>query len=105
MGEKSGQVCVITRCNYTLFNEAVNVCCANNNTKVGFVGVSHILSLVCFYFKKVILFFFFCYSNFFLIGEFNLVKNSTTVVARYSTWVRRDSKCMSDVSSNFCKIG
>ncbi|XP_020615014.1 F-box DNA helicase 1-like isoform X2 [Orbicella faveolata] len=38
MGEKSGQVCVITRCNYTLFNEAVNVCCANNNSKVGFVG-------------------------------------------------------------------
>ena len=50
MGEKSGQVCVITRCNYTLFNEAVNVCCANNNTKVGFVGVSRILSLVCWYF-------------------------------------------------------
>ena len=47
MGEKSGQVCVITRCNYTLFNEAVNVCCANNNTKVGFVGVSPVLSLVC----------------------------------------------------------
>lgn len=40
MGERSGQLCVITRCNYTLFNEAVNVCCANNNTKVGFVGVS-----------------------------------------------------------------
>jgi len=40
MGEKSGQLCIITRCNYTLFNEAVNVCCANNNTKVGFVGVS-----------------------------------------------------------------
>lgn len=44
MGEKSGQVCVITRCNYTLFNEAVNVCCANNNSKVGFVGVSHIVN-------------------------------------------------------------
>lgn len=41
MGERSGQLCIITRCNYTLFNEAVNVCCANNNTKVGFVGVSH----------------------------------------------------------------
>ncbi|KAL9960100.1 hypothetical protein ACROYT_G033506 [Oculina patagonica] len=38
MGERSGQLCIITRCNYTLFNEAVNVCCANNNTKVGFVG-------------------------------------------------------------------
>ncbi|XP_068713837.1 F-box DNA helicase 1-like [Montipora foliosa] len=37
-GKTRGQVCVITRCNYTLFNEAVNVCCANNDTKVGFVG-------------------------------------------------------------------
>ena len=49
MGKQSGQLCIITRCNYTLFNEAVNVCCANNNTKVGFVGVSHILSLICLY--------------------------------------------------------
>ena len=39
LGEQSGQLCVITRCNFTLFNEAANVCCANNNKKVGFVGV------------------------------------------------------------------
>ena len=39
LGDSSGQLCVITRCNYTLFNETVNVCCAPNNTKVGFVGV------------------------------------------------------------------
>ncbi|XP_022801523.1 F-box DNA helicase 1-like [Stylophora pistillata] len=38
LGVQSGQVCVITRCNYTLFNEAVTVCCANNDKKVGFVG-------------------------------------------------------------------
>ncbi|XP_066030353.1 F-box DNA helicase 1 isoform X2 [Pocillopora verrucosa] len=38
LGEQSGQLCVITRCNYTLFNEAVNVCCANNDKRVGFVG-------------------------------------------------------------------
>ena len=44
LGESSGQVCVITRCNYTLFNEAVNVCCAQNNTKVGFVGVRNSLN-------------------------------------------------------------
>ena len=43
LGESSGQVCVITRCNYTLFNEAVSVCCAQNNTKVGFVGVRNSL--------------------------------------------------------------
>ena len=50
MGERSGQLCVITRCNYTLFNEAVNVCCANNNTKVGFVGVGHnYFVIVCLY--------------------------------------------------------
>ena len=49
MGKQSGQLCIITRCNYTLFNEAVNVCCANNNTKVGFVGVSRILLLICLY--------------------------------------------------------
>ena len=39
LGEQSGQLCVITRCNFTLFNEAANVCCANNDKKVGFVGV------------------------------------------------------------------
>ena len=39
LGEQSGQLCVITRCNYTLFKEAVNVCCANNDKRVGFVGV------------------------------------------------------------------
>ena len=39
LGEQSGQLCVITRCNYTLFNETVNVCCANNDKRVGFVGV------------------------------------------------------------------
>lgn len=44
LGESSGQVCVITRCNYTLFNEAVSVCCAQNNTKVGFVGVRNSLN-------------------------------------------------------------
>ncbi|CAH3113056.1 unnamed protein product [Pocillopora meandrina] len=38
LGEQSGQLCVITRCNFTLFNEAANVCCANNDKKVGFVG-------------------------------------------------------------------
>lgn len=47
LGESSGQVCVITRCNYTLFNEAVNVCCAQNNTKVGFVGVRNGLNHQC----------------------------------------------------------
>ena len=44
LGESCGQVCVITRCNYTLFNEAVSVCCAQNNTKVGFVGVRNSLN-------------------------------------------------------------
>lgn len=39
LGETSGQMCAITRCNYTLFNEAVRVCSAQNDTKVGFVGV------------------------------------------------------------------
>jgi len=45
LGERSGQLCVITRCNYTLFNEAVSVCCAPNNTKVGFVGGIQSLAL------------------------------------------------------------
>ena len=40
LGETSGQMCAITRCNYTLFNEVVRVCRAQNDTKVGFVGVS-----------------------------------------------------------------
>ncbi|KAK2555635.1 F-box DNA helicase 1 [Acropora cervicornis] len=38
LGETSGQMCAITRCNYTLFNEVVRVCSAQNDTKVGFVG-------------------------------------------------------------------
>lgn len=40
LGETSGQMCAITRCNSTLFNEAVRVCRAQNDSKVGFVGVS-----------------------------------------------------------------
>ena len=58
LGERSGQLCVITRCNYTLFNEAVSVCCAPNNTKVGFVGVRSVLNLFCVfvhvYFRLVV---------------------------------------------------
>ena len=38
-GQNSGQLCVITRSNYTVFDEAARLCCADNNTKVGFVGV------------------------------------------------------------------
>ena len=42
---------MITRCNYTLFNEAVNVCCAKNDTKVGFVGVSRTMVVFFVFFS------------------------------------------------------
>ena len=105
MGEKSGQVCVITRCNYTLFNEAVNVCCANNNTKVGFVGVSHILSLVCWSFNimfvvSVVVSFSrvktpgvhceFYFILFFLFYFFFLPKRQVCVWKQESVWVCGD---------------
>ena len=40
-GDKVGQLAIISRCNYTLFNEAVQVCCApeNHDQRVGFAGV------------------------------------------------------------------
>ena len=38
-GGTVGQLAIITRCNHTLFNEAVRVCCANNNARVAFAGV------------------------------------------------------------------
>ena len=53
LGEQSGQLCVITRCNFTLFNEAANVCCANNDKKVGFVGVRR-QWYFCFCFHKFV---------------------------------------------------
>lgn len=37
-GQNSDQLCVITRSNYTVFDEAARLCCGDNNTKVGFVG-------------------------------------------------------------------
>lgn len=39
LGEKVGQLAVLTRCNFTLFNEAVKRCChENTEDKVAFVG-------------------------------------------------------------------
>ncbi|KAK3581277.1 hypothetical protein CHS0354_033010 [Potamilus streckersoni] len=38
-GEQVGQLAIITRCNYTLFNEAVKKCCyADRDWKIAFVG-------------------------------------------------------------------
>ncbi|KAL3851875.1 hypothetical protein ACJMK2_015575 [Sinanodonta woodiana] len=39
LGEQIGQLAIITRCNFTLFNEAVKKCCyADTDWKVAFVG-------------------------------------------------------------------
>jgi len=45
LGEKSGQLCVITRTNYELFNEVVSVCSSQGNIKIGFVGGVQSLAL------------------------------------------------------------
>ena len=39
LGDTVGQIAVIARLNYTLFNEAVRVCQEQPNASIGFVGV------------------------------------------------------------------
>ena len=39
-GDQVGQLAIITRCNYTLFNEASKMACETNNLKIAFAGVS-----------------------------------------------------------------
>ena len=38
LDDKSEQFCVITRTNYTLFNEAASVCQTKDDVKVDFIG-------------------------------------------------------------------
>ena len=39
-GDHVGQIAVICRTNFALFNNAVLTCAANNKTRIGFAGVS-----------------------------------------------------------------
>ena len=39
-GDDVGQIAVICRTNFTLFNNAVLTCTRNNKTRIGFAGVS-----------------------------------------------------------------
>ena len=98
LGEQSGQLCVITRCNFTLFNEAANVCCANNDKKVGFVGVRREWYF-CFCFHK------FVYYRTRAAPRFRAVRGGTSRVrksyafdpARCKTSRRGQGKCISIV--------
>ena len=98
LGEQSGQLCVITRCNFTLFNEAANVCCANNDKKVGFVGVRPEWYF-CFCFHK------FVYYRTRAAPRFRAVRGGTSRVrksyafdpARCKTSRRGQGKCISIV--------